>query len=523
MTGCATYRSAYCGFLGDLSSLWIVLSITIAIFALVIIPFTIFYYEAYDMDLEDKETSCWKQACQAMRWTFISLFTCGILFLIGFLFLRVIRIPIQATSIDASDTAKWSKYAYGTAFTKTDDSFGGNVYIKNWTSSEITMNATLAVWLIAFVSGIVLFFLFFFSCGGQFLNFSSSSPQPPQPHQVCFIGWIFFLLYASIGLAALPIDLYIDFKRRPTLMKPISYSKAKKQMADRAEELVRIAEELKLSFRKMTSAEKKSTKRERKKTHIRLQQQTLLLEKNWDELKLCEQSNYMDPTWWNSFYPFLALFLSIVGGLVSFLWFLQICIYLLPAAWGGKPLHPFLIAWLEILDGFFPLFATATIGIFVLYLLLCTVKGVFKFGMRFTLLPMHPMRLHKTLANSIAVNVGMVLICTLPTIQFTTSAFSGYIRHTDVNTLYTQVKYLEWCAPIFKNQIFVVGLVAMTVLTAMYGYCCGKSKDESNLEDLKDQLKRLDKKYKKKGMTKKTLKDKDGVGQKTFGAHKEHL
>ena len=158
MTGCATYRSAYCGFLGDLSSLWIVLSITIAIFALVIIPFTIFYYEAYDMDLEDKETSCWKQACQAMRWTFISLFTCGILFLIGFLFLRVIRIPIQATSIDASDTAKWSKYAYGTAFTKTDDSFGGNVYIKNWTSSEITMNATLAVWLIAFVSGTVFFF-----------------------------------------------------------------------------------------------------------------------------------------------------------------------------------------------------------------------------------------------------------------------------------------------------------------------------------------------------------------------------
>ena len=184
MTGCATYRSAYCGFLGDLSSLWIVLSITIAIFALVIIPFTIFYYEAYDMDLEDKETSCWKQACQAMRWTFISLFTCGILFLIGFLFLRVIRIPIQATSIDASDTAKWSKYAYGTAFTKTDDSFGGNVYIKNWTSSEITMNATLAVWLIAFVRGTVFFFVLLFmrwSISKLFLLLSTTPLNPPQP------------------------------------------------------------------------------------------------------------------------------------------------------------------------------------------------------------------------------------------------------------------------------------------------------------------------------------------------------
>ena len=91
----------------------------------------------------------------------------------------------------------------------------------------------------------------------------------------------------------------------------------------------------------------------------------------------------------------------------------------------------------------------------------------------------------------------------------------------DVATLYTQVKYLEWCAPIFKNQIFVVALVALTLLTVMYGWCCGKSRDETNLEELKDQLQRLDKKYKKKGMTKKTMKDKEGVGQKTFGAHKQ--
>ena len=395
MTGCKTYRAAYCGFLGNLSDLWLVLSIAIAIFALVIIPFTIFYYEAYDMDLEDKETSCCQQACQALRWTFISLFVCGILFLIGFLFLRTIRIPIQALSVDADATDGWAPYTFD----------GGSIAVNpttvkpfdKFTSSEISMDATIAVWLIAFV---------------------------------CFIGWVFFVLYCSIGLAALPIDLFIDYKRRPTLMKPISYSKAKKQMSDRAEELTHIAEDLKLSFRKMTSIEKASTKRERNKTQIRMQQQTLLLERDWDELKLCEQSKYMNPTWYNSFYPFVALFLSICGGLVSFLWFLQICIYLLPEAWGGKPIHPFLIAWLEILDGFFPLFATATIGIFVLYLLMATIKGVFKFGMRFTILPMHPMRLHKTLANSIAVNIGMVLMCTLPAIQFTTSAFSGYIRHT---------------------------------------------------------------------------------------------
>jgi hypothetical protein len=61
----------------------------------------------------------------------------------------------------------------------------------------------------------------------------------------------------------------------------------------------------------------------------------------------------------------------------------------------------------------------------------------------------------------------------------------------------------------------------MTILTAIYGWCCGKSRDESNLEELKDQLQRLDKKFKKKGLNKKTLKDKEGQGQKTFGAHRQ--
>jgi hypothetical protein len=216
------------------------------------------------MDLEDKETSCIQQACQALRWTFISLFTCSILFLIGFLFLRTIRIPIQSVSVNSNDPKLWAAYSYGSKqFLLVENAFGKNVFVDNWASLEVTMDATIAVWLIAFV---------------------------------CFIGWIFFLLYASIGIAALPIDLYLDFKRRPTLMKPISYSKAKKQMAERAEQLGSMGESLKLTFRKMTADEKKKTKRERKKATIRLQQQTLLLERDWEELKLCEQSKYMDPT-----------------------------------------------------------------------------------------------------------------------------------------------------------------------------------------------------------------------------------
>ena len=147
MTGCATYRSSYCGFLGDLSNLWLFISITLAVFALIVVPFAVFYYEAYDMDLDDKETSCCKQACQALRWTFVSLFVGAILFFIGFMFLRTIRIPIQALEI-TSDASNFNVIAtYGT-FIKVSSQMKT---FTGFTSSEITMDATIAVWLIAFV------------------------------------------------------------------------------------------------------------------------------------------------------------------------------------------------------------------------------------------------------------------------------------------------------------------------------------------------------------------------------------
>ena len=40
----------------------------------------------------------------------------------------------------------------------------------------------------------------------------------------------------------------------------------------------------------------------------------------------------------------------------------------------------------------FPLFGTLTVGIFGLYLLFCTVKGNFKFGVRFFVVEVYPVK-----------------------------------------------------------------------------------------------------------------------------------
>ena len=56
------------------------------------------------------------------------------------------------------------------------------------------------------------------------------------------------------------------------------------------------------------------------------------------------------------------------------------------------------------------------------------------------------------------------------------------------------------------------------MLTSLYMCLCGKERDETKLEMLKDAVKRLDEKYKKKGLKKKNAKK----GERTFGKHKNY-
>ena len=432
LVGCDSYRSEFCGGLENLSTLWIAVAITLIVFALVVNPFAIFYYEAFDVDKDFNETSCAHQCCSALRWQILAMVVMVPVLVIMYVTLRTIRLPISALEAVAnSSTAVYSGYDPRAAFLEVGNEDSGAFQLK-----ELTMEATFVVFLIAFMS---------------------------------FLGWIFFIMYAGIGLVALPMDNMLDYMNRPTLLKPIQYSKQKKVMAERADQLGKLAEQVKADYRKMTNSERKSSRRELKKTLQRLKQNVLILERDWEELRLCEQSNYMNPSCLNSFFPYFQLIFAVIGMVISLVWVLHIILYMLPGAWGGKPITPFLNTYLLSFDSWFPLFGTITLTIFVFYLLLCVMRGNFKFGMRFTILPLHPMIYKKTLANSFLVNVGLIMICTLPVIQFTANAFAAYARSSDINTiLNVQVKYLEWCGPVFRNQVFVVVLLAFCVLTAMW-------------------------------------------------------
>lgn len=474
--GCQ-WKGDACGGL-DLSGLWLAVAIIIMVFALFIIPLTIFYYEAFDVDKNFKETTCAKQCCSAMKYQIVTMVVLLPIFIILYTLLGTVRIPIKATNINASYTGNFNSYTPG-SFSTIDDN---TVTVADFSGSDLAMQCTVAVFMIAFFS---------------------------------FFGWVFFIIYAGIGLVALPVDNIIDYKRRPTLVKPVSYTKMKEQMSKRAAELGELGEQLRLDFRKMTPRERGKAGKEHKKAVQKLEQAVLLLERDWEELKLCQLHNYMNPSCGAAFLPFVQLGSGIIGIIISLLWLLHICLYMLPYAWGGKAITPFLNTYLTWFDTWFSLFGIITIGLFVFYLQLCVIKGAFKFGMRFTLIELHPMRYGKTLSNSFLFNIMLILICTIPVLQFSADAFSSYIRFTDMTTILNiQVRYVDSFRPFFKNQIFVAVLVGFSLLTALYALICGKSRvQDTRVEELKQALDMLDKRYKKKGLSKKTAKNKEG---KTF-------
>ena len=78
----------------------------------------------------------------------------------------------------------------------------------------------------------------------------------------------------------------------------------------------------------------------------------------------------------------------------------------------------------------YPLFAAVACTTFTFYLLCCVVHGCLKFGTRFFLVKIHPMKRNGTYLNSFLFNVCLFVICSFPVATFATDAFAGYARYT---------------------------------------------------------------------------------------------
>ncbi|KAL0223383.1 hypothetical protein P9112_002773 [Eukaryota sp. TZLM1-RC] len=293
----------------------------------------------------------------------------------------------------------------------------------------------------------------------------------------CFtlLGWFLFVLFGSIGIASLPMDLLNAYRTRPRKILTRQYAELKSQIADRASKLLIIANAMSQDVD--TSTESRMGKKELKLI-TKFKQQVLLLEEEHKHLQIAGNKLQYQP-----FKYFGYLVLALLGLIVSLGWAIHIFVYVMPS----KVLHPFLNTILLKLDSSFPLFGIILYGFFAFYLLLCVYKGTFKFGFRFFFIPIHPMEKGNTLLNSFLFNLILILLTIFPVIQFCILSFREYARLTSVSSLFG-VTFNHLMGFSYFWDFYIYGLVGLSIISFLFLFFFPGRKSTDLMKELEDSF-----------------------------------
>jgi LMBR1 domain-containing protein 1 len=445
------------------------------------IPFSVFYYEEDDGELLGKPKQ--SPVSVALCYQFMVIFIVGTIFTICYLFLSYAYIPVQEYSAPSITTINQVLTS-----NPTSNVFSVN-QLQDMTQYDTDINASIideGMNTVKIRLSIPTFFI----------------------GLMTFIGWFFFALFGGVGLSSMPLDFILAFKNRPRFMDAGELAEAQQSIRERVNELVDIGELIKIERdeRNSTSANNSGsgvgfwkklgcggggggggglTRRQRKeeaKTLAEFKKAVYLLEKDVEDLKTCSE-NYDS---YNPFIPYMKLVLGIISALLTLLWILQICLYILPK----YATIPFLNSYLDFWRKYFPLFGTLTIAAFSLYALFGAIKGCFKCGIRFMFIQLYPMEYNKTYMSSFLFNLGLILLCCAPVVQLSTEAFGEYAANTSAYQIFfNQIQYLTFFKYFFENDVFVYALLVMLLLTTIYLCFKPLDKDTMSALELRDRLK----------------------------------
>jgi LMBR1 domain-containing protein 1 len=463
-SGCDGYDTKVCGGL-NMELFWDIIYWTLPVFVFFLIPFMTFYYEADDgmlMAGTSIETNSNSRICEAVKYETAVIVIFGAIFATCFLLFGDSYVPVreyEGTYISVARTTD-----VGEPFTTSllGDMDGSDLaYLRGVEANATMTDIVIPVSISSFFAGFM-----------------------------AFLGWIFFAVFGGIGMASLPLDLLLTFTRRPRHMDAVEFAEAQVNIRERVNELVDVGELIKIEREESRVAASggmfsrfSRDAREERNTLLEFKKAVYLLEEDVNDFKACttEYKNH------NPLIPWFALFFGIIAFTMSILWVIQIAIAILPA----NALHPFLNDYLRWFENWFPLFGVLTVAAFSFYLLMCAVKGCFKFGLRFLFFQLHPMQVGKTYMSSFMFNVGLILLCALPVVQFTTTAFEDYARYTTVSQVMgIQVKHMKFFRWFWENNLFIYILLCITGLTTLYLIFCTKEDPAKSSINLRDRLRK---------------------------------
>ena len=469
---------------------WDIFFWLIPVWCFVLIPFSTFYYEADDGMLMAGTAAGAKakhnsRLCEAIKYQLAVLIVSGLVLGLCYAFLSETDIPIREYAYNATIPQFGAEFEIvpmpnATNVTGTTPSFISRQLADMSAADGERMSGVEMMETLGSVRMQVSVSTFFAG-------------------MMAFLGWFFFALFGGVGIAAMPLDLILQFVNRPRHMSPTDFADSQNAIRERVNELVDIGELIKIErdeaanssgtaakggFFAGLNAENRKAAREEKQTLLQFKQAVYLLDNDVEDFKNCSV-NYNK---YNPLLPWFALLLGTVGFIVSLFWVLHIILYVIPKGANGNPVTAFLNNYFMWFDKWFPLFGILSVAIFTFYLLLAAVKGCFKFGLRFLFFTIHPMKVSGTYMSSFLFNTGLVLLCALPVVQFCTTAFDTYARYATVNQVFgTQVQYMRFFRYFWTNNVFVYALLCFSLLTVIYLGCKPRDTSADSIS-LRDRL-----------------------------------
>lgn len=464
--GCDGYDTAFCGGL-NMELFWDIIFWLIPIWIFILIPLSTFYYEADDGMLMAGTAvgGAYKSRLgQALCSQAVVMFVVGLVFALTYLFLSDTTIPVQEyTGALVSEALTLTRYETDLAVNLTseellnfstsniEDIMPADMSLLNSVDGPMEDTITLQVDVATFYAGLM-----------------------------AWLGWFLFAIFGGIGMVALPMDFWFTFKARTRILGAVELAEAKLELQERCNAIVEIGEQLKVeredkqkigglktNMWSLNSVDRKEARQEAK-TMREFQTAVYQLESDLENFEACSDAREQ----YNPIVPYAAFLLAIVSFLISIFWLIHIIVYVFP----DPPLAPFLNNYFQWFDKWFPLFGVLSVALFTVYLLFAAVKGCFKFGLRFLLISLHPMKVGRTYMSSFMFNIALVLFCALPVVQFATEAFSEYARNTTIIQLFgIQIENLDFFNYFWTNNVFIYAFLAISFLTLVFLCCKGRN------------------------------------------------
>jgi LMBR1 domain-containing protein 1 len=426
-----------CRYTLPMADFWYATYLTMFAYIFVLVPWTLFYYE------QDSEATLGKKLVSSSIWSVATVFVLLMAMLLAYYVggeaefeLKSVKSGMAlignsalngATSCIALPSSPTTVTNFAT-YTATMSGMDCDAYGPNVGTETFTVRPTFIVYMIAVAS---------------------------------IISWFIFLVYAGVGIVALPVDMIKGFMNRPQKVIPKSeYIRCATILARDAQAIHQQIKNVQKEQRE--TGRTKKTKKDLKELQVKLSQ---LEDDEVELMTVFPQGEQREATWLMTVLAYyIQCFLGGLSVILSTLWTLHIIITVLvkPAA------HPFLNSFFIWLDSGWSLLGTAAFALFCFYLVFCVIKGNTRLGLRFFFMKLYPMKLGRTSMSSLLFNTGLIMLGSISIVQFCAQVFNVYAAETAVTDIFGgNIENLKGLGYLFKYNVFIYSFFAMICLSCI--------------------------------------------------------